>query len=382
MQLIYYIADLDFSNPNASTSRIIHNAKAITTNNQNQVTLIGFGEDSRIMNNEFCIKNVKIGRGLIQKLIYYFWRGLFVIKLLKKEVQQPDLIVYYGCSTQILLPLLHYAHKRHIKIVTDIVEWYNYSHLPWGKFGPYALDVYLGITKYIPKCDGVVVISTYLQNYYISRNSKTIRVPALVDTENTEKTIGNIEPFDKKYLNLIYAGSPGKKDLVLNVIEAVEQLSSEGVSILLHLLGPTKSDLEIRSKRHFSSAIICYGKISQCLVPEYLNQADFSVFLRPNERYAQAGFPTKFVESMNAALPVIANNTSDLPLYLKDRYNGFVVKDYSVKALIEVITGITTIKKIEMKNMRNNSHRTAIENFDYRLYSEDLSFFFHQIIEK
>jgi hypothetical protein len=69
------------------------------------------------------------------------------------------------------------------------------------------------------------------------------------------------------------------------------------------------------------------GRIPRPQVLEELSKADFTVLMRSEEqRYAKAGFPTKFVESLATATPVIANSTSDLGMYLKDGENGYVVK--------------------------------------------------------
>jgi len=97
--------------------------------------------------------------------------------------------------------------------------------------------------------------------------------------------------------------------------------------------------------------------------------------LRPLLRYAQAGFPTKFVESLNAGLPVIANLTSDLNLYLKDGYNGFVLNNYSVDELVSKIRFIMSLPKSSFNQLRINSKRTAVENFDYRLYTKKFDAF-------
>lgn len=373
---LFYIVEADFARPNACTNRVLNNIKAITSLHDWDVTIIGYGDVLEMTENNLKIRNVKRGKGFLVKLFYYVFRGILVKKLVKKGTKKIDLLIYYGCSSRFLIPLLQYARKNKTKIVVDVAEWYNYSHLPMGRFGLSALDVHHGMTKLIPKCDGAIVISSFLQDFYTIKNLKIIKVPVLIDTRNIGVEKISVKPFDENYFHLIYAGSPGKKDLVMNIIEAVEQLYANGLAILLHILGPTQKELELKTNRLFSDAIVFHGKISQQNVSEYLKQADFSVLLRPNERYAQAGFPTKFVESLNAGLPVIANNTSDLALYLKDGYNGFVVPDYSVDALIGVLKVIISIDKVKLGIMKINARQTAVENFDYHIYSNQFHEFF------
>jgi glycosyltransferase involved in cell wall biosynthesis len=375
---LFYIVEADFARPNASTNRVLNNVKAIISHHGWHVTIIGYG-DVPEMHSDTTIKNVKRGRGVVMKLFYFVFRGVLVTKLLKKQSEKADVLIYYGSSSRFLFPLLQYARRNKIKIMADVVEWYDYSHLPLGQFGLAALDIHLGMTKFIPRCDGAIVISTFLKNYFASKNLKTIRIPVLIDTRSTFFREVHVESFDKKQLHLIYAGTPGKKDNVLNVIQTVEQLAKSGVSIQFHLLGSSKSDLGFYPKDIFSDAIVFHGKILQHLVPKYLEQADFSILLRPNKRYSQAGFPTKFVESLNAGLPVIANLTSDLGLYLKDGYNGFIVNTVSADTLTEKIKGILLMDKNELLMMKKNARQTAIDQFDYRIYSGMLQDFLTNI---
>lgn len=379
MTEIFYIGEFDFNRKNANAVRIINNCKALLASGNIEIKLIGYSDIPGFYEGDLPVLNVKRGKNVFQKLFFFIFRSLFIIRLLQKNIGKDGLIIYYGTSARILLPLLVFCKLRRLKLVTDVVEWRDYNHLPLGKFGPVALDVYLCINHLIPKCDGVIAISSYLFNYFKNNGLTAVRIPLLVDTRCQDEESGIIPDFDKNYLNLIYAGFPGQKDLLFNVIDAIERLSAEGVLIKFHLLGPTNEQLRSFSRNGFSDAIICYGKISQDKVPFFLKRADYSVLLRPDKRYANAGFPTKFVESLNSGLPVIANYTSDLAYFLKDGYNGFVVGDCSVHTLMEKIKYILSVDKNTIDQLRINARQTVIDNFDFRLYSNDLSEFISQI---
>ncbi len=108
---------------------------------------------------------------------------------------------------------------------------------------------------------------------------------------------------------------------------------------------------------------------------KYIANADFSIVIRPIATNTMAGFPTKFVESLNAGTPVIANLTSDLGLYLKNDFNGFVVKDDSKEEIRKRIISILELPKSKIEEMKLNAKKTAIENFDYRGYSNKIQSF-------
>lgn len=380
MKSVYYITESDFKKEHAPTSRVYHNALSINSIKDYHVTIVGYGDTSTFSKNQFLIKNVKRGKGNVQKIFYYLFRGLCLINLINREKNRPDIIIYYGIQSRILLPLLIYCRINKIKIVTDVAEWYDYSHLFMGRYGILALDIHLAMTKLIPKCDGIITISTFLENYFKKKGKPIQRIPVTIDTKNINTCGSSNIQFDINYLNLVYAGIPGKKDLLMNVIEAVQQLNDENCLVKLHLIGPDSSVVKKASSGPDCDNIIYHGRIAHHKVREYLYEADFSVLLRPDKRYAHAGFPTKFVESLGAGLPVIANLTSDLSLYLKDGINGFVVNNPSIEELKIVIRTILKFDRSYFNMLKLNAKETAKENFDYRLYIPSFKNFFEKVL--
>jgi len=380
MKNIYYIAELDFEKPNASTARIINNIKALQANPDFNVQIIGYGNSTKLEIEGIKIINLPKGKNNITKLFHYLFRPVHVIRYINQLTINPDVIIYYGSSSRYLIPLLQLRKRLSYLLISDIAEWYDYSSLPMGRFGMVAIDVHFAMTKFIPKADGIIVISSFLENYYKARNNKVLKIPVTVDTNYPMTENKNVH-FDSNYLNLIYAGTPGKKDIIIPIMEAVNKLNKEGYKVKFHLLGCNSSIVKNKDVL-LSENIIFYGKLPQDVVSYYLMEADFSVLLRPNNRKSNAGFPTKFVESLNAGLPVIANLTSDLGLYLKDGYNGFVLEDYQITTLIEKIKYILSLPKSILYIMRENAKNSAKEHFDYRNYSYTLSNFIISLIEK
>lgn len=45
---------------------------------------------------------------------------------------------------------------------------------------------------------------------------------------------------------------------------------------------------------------------------------DYMIFFRENKRYANAGFPSKFVEALSFSLPVITNSIGEIKKYFPD----------------------------------------------------------------
>lgn len=108
------------------------------------------------------------------------------------------------------------------------------------------------------------------------------------------------------------------------------------------------------------------GRVSRSQVLEEYKSADFSVLIRPvKERYAQAGFPTKFVESMCCSTPVICNITSDLGKYAEDGVNSIILEDIEPEQIAQTLRRIICLSANEKKEMKRNARNTAIKMFDY-----------------
>lgn len=365
MKKIYYVAEEDFSRPTAGVMRIINNCKSISYSGESEIKIIGYSNESRSKFENFEIINVPRGNSLIKKLFFYILRGVYIIRLLKK-METPDIIIFYGYYARILFPLMKFSQRNNTKLIVDVAEWRDYNHFFLGTFNPQVLDIHIALTKLIPKCDAVIAISSYLENYYASKGVKTIRIPVLIDSVFFQEN--EICYFNSKDLNLIYAGSPGKKDYISIIIKAIESFADIDIKIKIHLLGPSKNDFKVN---FLDDRVVYHGKVNQKEVINYLKQADFSLLLRPDKKYSNAGFPTKFVESLNAGTPVISNLTSDLSMYLTDSYNGIIIKSTEKQDIIDAIQKSIILKRNGAINqMKVNARNTSKNFFYYKNYTE------------
>ena len=124
------------------------------------------------------------------------------------------------------------------------------------------------------------------------------------------------------------------------------------------------------------ACIECYGVVPQPKALEIIRNADFSVLLRPNKRYAKAGFPTKYVESLAVGTPVIANYTSDLARYLIDNKTGFVCKSEHKDSLKNSLERIKYLSDSQLQSMRIEARTMAENYFDINSTKDELEKFF------
>ena len=319
---------------------------------------------------------IDLSGGLLQKADKWLTQGRKTRKILKGELGQYDIIITYNCS--IIRWLIPFCKKNGVKLVSDITEWYEYKELKPIMWPGYVLDMFYNQKK----IDNKIVISQYLNKYYLS--SHNIVIPATCDTSEEKWHKGREKAEEKAGtydgITLIYAGNPALKDSVHYAIGAVQRLVSEGANLRFLIIGITREKYieryhSLLPECELSEQIQFLGRVPQDDVPAYYALSDFMVLLRESNRKSNAGFPTKFAESFTSGTPVIANLTSDLGDYLKDGITGFVVPEPSEEAIYQTIKRrVLSLTRKDIDVIKNNVHETA-KQLDYHAYVESLSDF-------
>ena len=283
----------------------------------------------------------------------------------------PSVIHINSIPEAVIRNLIKIAERRNIPIIHDSTEWYSPCEFTHGKLDKaYILKDRLN-RKVITQPIKVIGISSYLTDHFESRGLKAIRIPVIMDVENTKTSINT----DEK-VKLIYAGSPAKKDYLKEIVLGVALLSEENQEKLeLHVLGATEDQIKgLTGLQVLPKCVKTYGRVPREKVEEVMLQMDFSVLLRPSEeRYTKAGFPTKSVEAMSHGVAMICNLSSDLGMYLKDGENAIIVDGYNEKAFAETISRILKMSHKEINAIKAKARKTAEANFDYRLWIEKVN---------
>jgi len=332
---IAYVGPVDFPEGGAAARRILGNAKALVAAGYEVVIVSGQrpgaeGEMFDVAPGIRCVSaNERDAEHMPKVLRYtrYSVMGARSRRWLDAQTDLPAAVILYSGYSPYLLQFKGWARRRGVALLFDAVEWYAASSLFSFMLSPYLWNTEFAMRVLIPQLDGVVAISRALENYYCARGLPVSRVPPLFDP--AEITRSSHEPVVNGPLRLVYSGSPGQKDLLDTVIEAVIQRDGGKGIVQLDIAGLSEAELRSRPPlrkrgRVIPDCLIAHGRVSHARSMEIVGQADFTVFLRNVNRVSRNGFPTKFVESLALGTPVITNITSDLAEHLRDGHTGLI----------------------------------------------------------
>lgn len=316
------------------------------------------------------------GMSSLQKLwrVFIKW-GEKTVQWLDRQPSKPSHVIVYGGSAQYILRLLPWCTRHRVPLIVDVVEWYDPRQMKGGRLGPFYLSAQVALRYLYPRCDGIIAISTLLESHYRKLGCEVVRIPPSLDVPPDPNLSRKKDPADP--LVLLYAGTPGRKDLLLHVIEAVEAIDTTGKRLRLKILGPTAEQLKVSYGRSgFALSIEILGYIDQTAITQHVRLADFTVLLRESARFTNAGFPTKLVESLAVGTPVIVNLTSDIGMYVRDGAEGLICTDSSVRAVKLAIERALAFSNLQLQLMRHSAIEQARRSFDFRVHSEALHSFF------
>jgi glycosyltransferase involved in cell wall biosynthesis len=347
------------------------------------VCVVGMGQ-----NTNFAIKDYKgvayvslRHKGVTKKsrLLNYFGYTKKLFDFMKDYYSDslPDIIFVVNMPIHSLFSIKKFALKNNIKLIHDSVEWYSPKQFKYGFLSPEFIIKELNNRFIVDKNFQVISISKFLHNYYSEKNISSIRIPVVFD----KYEISSYKNISENKLVLIYAGSPGKKDYLYTIVKSLIYLPDVILNkIEFRIIGVNELDLSKMFKNEIdlfskvkSSLSIC-GRVPREEVFENLVQADFTVLLREsNLRYAKAGFPTKFVESIASGTPMISNITSDLGDYIKDMDNSIVVDNCDSKSFANALIRAYELKFIlkNIKYMQEKARITFETHFHYENYIDD-----------
>jgi poly-gamma-glutamate synthesis protein (capsule biosynthesis protein) len=387
------IGNFDVINQNAAGRRVLGVGKIFKELGY-QPVFVGVNKyaDDNVLNN-YCIKEDMYTYSIKASGSVLSW--LRVKKVYKKYLEVisqigVDNIKYiyaYGSPVlSILLSLiLKFAKKHSICMIGDCVDWIEHTVGSKIKNIVKYIDTNYQKRYLYGKTDGMVVISSYLEKYYNSKNKKTLVIPPVSEfkPENSNKK-------DNGFLNLVYAGIPFAnvqnieksmmKDRLDKIIETVIELNKMEIKTKLEIYGLLKEEYIYSVPEHakildiHDSIIRFNGKVSAKETQKAILGCDATILIRDDTVVTRAGFPTKVAESLCLGIPVITNATSDIANYVISGYNGVIIDSNPKIAATQIKEEFICENKQKVKE---NCFKNAV--FDYKNYVSDFKKFLEEL---
>ncbi|MEU7617591.1 glycosyltransferase [Micromonospora rifamycinica] len=264
-------------------------------------------------------------------------------------------------------------------VVVDASERHDRRQFRQGWLTPYYVrhrwSTFLA-TRLVPRATAV---STTLAGYLTGHGMEVLVVPPQVDCDDFP--VGR-PPALSTGLRLLYAGTPGRKDMLDVIVRGISRLTPEQQRrVSLTIAGVTRadaaarSDLDVALLDGVSAEVRFLGRVPRDTVLTLLGQSHFSMLVRPTGGYAANGFPSKVPESLAAGCPVLLNHTSDLASYVHDGVEGLVLDGNTPEDVRQAVVRALRLRDEEWTAMSRAARSRARESFDHRAWRDRVSAF-------
>lgn len=276
--------------------------------------------------------------------------------------------------------MLNLSKKEGFKLVIETTEWRNPKD--YRGIMPRVINTEKDLQKkYIDKKVGnVIAISKYLYQHYLEQNCNTILLPPIFPEADKKKKLIRENSDNRKVLKIVYAGALASKDYIDTLLHAIIRLNTDEVRVVIDIIGPDKMQVQklVGNDELEKYGIYCHGRLSHDKTLSIVEKADLSVLLRMNKRYAKAGVSTKFCEAMMLGVPSICTSVGGTDLFIKDKYNGFLVRDNDLNTLEATLLDIISLSRDQIEEIKNNALTTANELFTPDKYIEQFNAFLNK----
>jgi len=381
---ILYTGSFRFPDGDAAALRVLGIAKLFPLSKYN-VEFAGWEQnnqkESYLFQGYNCYSQNELDNkynNIFKRLWFFIFKGNRTIKWIKSK-NKYDTIILYNPPALFAFRVLLLSKRNKIKVILDLTEWYESSHLVGGKYGIVSFENMLRMRLVYPIFKNTITISSYLKKFYQNKNENQITIPPILDFSqaNPNKEINDC-------LKFIYAGQIGKKDKIIEFIKFLPKIEEAiHIKVEFNIAGMKESELEELLDNNncqwnkYSKFINCHGFLNREKVLKLYADNHFSILFRDNSRYAHAGFPTKSVESWSQSCPLITNNIGDLNMYTKNAQNC-IITDNLFNGLINFLNEL--ISKSDYANMRVKSFETYINNFSPDTHKEKFEIFIERLI--
>ena len=378
MSIVIFGDNFSFPEGNAATNRVYTYAKGFVENNVNSYVIC--------FSNDYLIN----GKGIVERIQYFhplnqdkrsnsflirnwfklakYYNTIKILKRINKEDKIEAVITYTKKS---VTHLFSFFLSRLIssKLIIENNE-HPLRYYQTGFIKKVIGKLKLGIE--LKSFDGILLITQHLIDFYRSKlisEKKLLWVPSTVDpTRFTKEKTKNI---DYKYIG--YFGSINfdrdNVDMLINSFSMIHEkynhihlvLGGMYADVEKKLLFDLIESLKIESKVHLLK-YLSREEIIQYMIDSYI-----IVMVRSNDIHTDASFPSKLTEFLATGIPVISVSVGEIPKYIEDGKNGFLIKPGDTIGLSEKLEFVLTHYQFASEVAQKGKELTdSVFNYGYQ----------------
>jgi glycosyltransferase involved in cell wall biosynthesis len=223
--------------------------------------------------------------------------------------------------------------------------------------------------------DGILCISKILLEYFRTLGFEERRLIIVPSTVDPARFIGDQHPSPLKFPYIGYFGAlTFKRDNVDLLVQAFASLSERYPEMHLVLGGfcspEERKELEdLISDLGIGSRVELLKYLPREEISRYILHSDMLVMVRAVNFETQASFPSKLIEYLATAKPVISMDIGEIRDYINDGVNAFLVEPGNSRALAEKIDFVLS-KYQEAVKVGQNGKQLANTIFSYSYQSK------------
>lgn len=305
---------------------VLHTGRTAEGAAYNRIKMLCKGLQEHNIKSELLVyKSSPFPNSIIKKL--WMLKILFQMILVLISLSKEDVIIIYG-ENHFLKYLLKLPRKA--KLLVERNEYSTYL------IRENLSDKEVAAMKYfewlLAECDGMIVCSDFLKDYYAQFTSAPIVVlPLVVDINQFEIAHSSPMPY------IAYCGDfGGNKDGLPTLLKAFAIISPKHPSFNLYLIGDTKEDATMTLLKKYvtqlnvADKVVFTGRIPHSEMPGLLCKASLLVLARPANKQAEGGIPSKLGEYLATGRPTLVTNVGELHKYFEDNKDLFFAKADSI----------------------------------------------------
>ena len=178
----------------------------------------------------------------------YRMLGINAVAYVRRNLSRFDAVIASFLPAAATDKIKKLCHDSGVTFGVDCTEWFSPEEFPQGEKDSSYLDHVRLMTEVIDSSVRVIAISGYLERYFRDKGCPVLRVPSILDYETLVPD--SVASPAEDSVSIMYAGSPGRKDSLWMILEAIELLSEASLEKLsFDFYGVGQSDLKKGSVR-------------------------------------------------------------------------------------------------------------------------------------